>query len=72
MAKVDPLTVPLICPKCGKIGNAKREENENPIRTGVLLDRSIETVSEGFHAEGYDLRGNQRIVCDKCNVLIRV
>jgi uncharacterized protein YbaR (Trm112 family) len=70
MAKQETFTAKLVCPNCRTTGLATCEENENPMHPGKL-DRSIQSVSEGFRTGGY-LDGNQQVVCSRGRVLVPI
>jgi hypothetical protein len=72
MAKRETFTAKLVCPKCGKTGTATFEENENPMHTGGVFDRTLESMSAGFHEGPKDPSVGSAIFCDKCKVRVPV
>jgi RecJ-like exonuclease len=72
MARRESFSAHLECPKCGKKGNATWEENENPVHNSGGLDRSLESISTGFHkGTGKDSSSDPEILCDECKVPVK-
>ena len=68
MAREQYITT-VICPKCGKRGEAEWSEAANPIFQGFA--RMLEKLSDGFkrgrttEGPGYD-----EIICSTCNIVV--
>lgn len=71
MARREHFSMPLVCPRCGKTGTVRWEENENPLHHNMKLDRELVSVTEGFaEGTGKDPTGDPEIICTTCKVAV--
>jgi len=71
MARREQFTSSLKCPKCSAEGIATWEENENPVHSGGALNKTLESLSNGFERGlGKDSSGDTEILCSKCKITV--
>ncbi len=70
MAARDDWSVSLICPKCGKGGEAEFSENDYPFMK--KSDFRVESVSQGFEVSKHgDTSCTTEIICSDCKELAK-